>query len=213
MRKPQRLPPPVLKPDEMSKLLDSIDPTTPLGGRDRALYELMYATGARLGELCGMEVDDVDLDERLARIHKGKGGKQRVVPFGPVARHHLENYLRWVRPAFARKQTTRGLWLSHTGRPLPRDTIRQRLKQYMRAAGIDKRLTPHGLRHACATHLLQRRADLRHIQELLGHASVESTQVYTQVDVQNLKETLARCHPREGKTAADDGNGGLKGGT
>lgn len=205
VRQPERLPPPVLSAAEVGKLLDSIDPTTPLCGRDRAFFEMMYATGARRGEMLGMELDDLDLGERLVRIRKGKGGKQRVVPFGAVAANHVENYLRWVRPAFARKMPSRVLWLSHTGRRWQRDVIGERLKCYLRAAGIDKRLTPHGLRHACATHLLRRKADLRHIQELLGHASVESTQVYTHLEVQDLKETLARCHPRETDPLRPDG--------
>ncbi len=206
MRQHSRLPPAVLSPDEMAKVLDSIDPSTPRGGRDRAFFEMMYATGARIGEMLGMDVDDVDLSERLARIRHGKGGKERVVPFGTVAQNHLENYLRWVRPTFAGKSTTRALWLNTTSTRLIRVTVRERLQGYLSTLGITKRLTPHGLRHACATHLLKRKADLRHIQELLGHASVEATQVYTHLEVEDLKETLARCHPRE-RTEVPPGEG------
>ena len=200
VRMPQRLPPPVLKPDEMAKLLDSIDPSTPHGGRARAMYELMYSTGARAGEMVGMEVGDVDLDERMVRIRHGKGGKQRVVPFGEVAAMYLENYLRWIRPGLCRQQRRSlptALWLSWRGLPIEYQTVRYDLLQHLKTLGIEKRLTPHGLRHACATHLLDRHADLRHIQELLGHSSVETTQIYTHVSIGHLKETLQRCHPRE----------------
>jgi site-specific recombinase XerD len=194
LRKPQRLPPPVL-----TKLLDSIEPGTPLGGRDRALFELMYSTSARVGEMVAMELGDVDLDERLARIRKGKGGKQRIVPVGAVTAAYLDNYLRWVRPGFCRSggAAPRSLWLTPSGSVLCDYTVRLRLRRYLQALGIEKRLTPHGLRHVCATHLLERQADLRHIQELLGHASVATTQIYTHVSIGHLKGTLQRCHPRE----------------
>lgn len=197
MKQPRRLPPPVLSPDEVSRLLDSIDPATPKGGRDRALYELMYSSGARVSEVVGMELGDANLSDRLAWIRRGKGGKERVVPFGPIAASYLDNYLRWVRPGFCGALTPRALWLTPWGTPLCDYTVRVRLHRYIKALGLPKRLTPHGLRHACATHLLERHADLRHIQEILGHASISTTQVYTHVSVGHLKETLARCHPRE----------------
>lgn len=206
LRKPQRLPPPVLTSEEVAKLLDSIEPGTPLGGRDRAFFELMYSTGARIGEMVAMEVGDVDFEEKLARICKGKGGKQRTVPVGAVAAAYLDNYLRWVRPGFCRSAhvAPRSLWLTPSGSPLCDYTVRIRLRRYLRALGLQKRLTPHGLRHACATHLLERQADLRHIQELLGHASVATTQIYTHVSIGHLKETLQRCHPRERAANAGD---------
>jgi len=216
LKEPEQLPPPVLKSDEMAKLLDSIDPSTPDGGRDRALYELLYSTGARAGETVAMEVDDVDIDERMVRIRCGKGGRQRVVPFGEVAATYLDNYLRWCRPGLCRQQgrPVRALWLTARGQPIGYYTVRMRLRQYKEALGIEKRLTPHGLRHACATHLLERRAELRHIQELLGHASVATTQIYTHVSIGHLKETLARCHPRErGNLKIEDKDDGAIRGT
>jgi site-specific recombinase XerD len=160
---------------------------------------LLYSTGARAGETVAMEVDDVDLDERMVRIRCGKGGKQRVVRFGEVAASYLENYLHWCRPGLCRQhgRPIRALWLTMLGKPMGYFTVRARLRQYREALGIEKRLTPHGLRHACATHLLERHAELRHIQELLGHASVATTQIYTHVEVGHLKEILQRCHPRE----------------
>jgi integrase/recombinase XerD len=206
LKEPEQLPPPVLKPDEMARLLDSIDPSTPDGGRDRALFELMYSTGARAGETAALEVDDVDLDERMVRIRCGKGGKQRVVPFGEVAALYLDNYLRWCRPGLLRQEDrpVRALWLTTRGQPMGYFVVRTRLQHYAQALGINKHLTPHGLRHACATHLLERQAELRHIQELLGHASVATTQIYTHVSVGHLRETLQRCHPRERGTVASD---------
>jgi integrase/recombinase XerD len=199
LKEPEQLPPPVLKPYEMARLLNSIDPSTPDGGRDRALFELMYSTGTRAGETAAMEVDDIDLGERMVRIRRGKGGKQRVVPFGEVAAMYLENYLRWCRPGLLRQEDRpeRALWLTSRGQPMGYFVVRARLQHYAQALGIDKHLTPHGLRHACATHLLERQAELRHIQELLGHASVATTQIYTHVSVGHLKATLQRCHPRE----------------
>lgn len=197
LKKPQRLPPPVVSEDEARQILDGIDPTDARGGRDRAMIEVLYATGMRVGELVGLDLDDVDVGERLCRIRRGKGQKQRVVPFGPIAAHYLDNYLRWVRPSFGPAAGERALWMNRWGRRLSEDGVRQALRKYIGRLGIDKRVTPHGLRHACATHLLERQADLRHIQELLGHSSVATTQIYTHVSIKHLKETLARCHPRE----------------
>jgi integrase/recombinase XerD len=200
VKMPQRLPPPVLNIDEVAKLLDSIDPSTPHGGRDRALFELMYSTGMRAGEIVALEVGDVELEDRMVRIRHGKGGKQRIVPIGEVAASHLENYLRWIRPGlcgYQHRDIPSALWLSYQGKPLGYSAVGKHLRRYVNALGLEKRLSPHGLRHACATHLLNRRAELRHIQELLGHASVETTQIYTHVSIGHLKETLQRCHPRE----------------
>jgi site-specific recombinase XerD len=207
---PRRLPPAVLSEDEARRLLDTIDPSTPLGGRDRAIFELLYSTGVRVGELCAMDVEDLEIDRRLCRVRKGKGGKQRVVPIGQITAMQLDHYLRWVRPQLLQGRVTAALWLSRSGLRLVAETVRCLAGQYARAAGVTKKLTPHGLRHACATHLLERQADLRHIQELLGHSSVQSTQIYTHVSVKHLRETLQRCHPRERDTLEDrkdDANG------
>jgi site-specific recombinase XerD len=200
VRVPPRLPPPVMNVATVARLLDAIDPTTPIGARDRALYELLYATGMRASEVLGIEVGDLDLDERLCRIRSGKGGKQRVVPFGAVAHNHLNNYLRWVRPTFAncaRGPAARGVWLNPNGRRPVYETIRHRLAGHARAADVERRVMPHGLRHACATHMLENGAELRHLQELLGHSSVQTTQIYTHLSVAHLKQVLSACHPRE----------------
>jgi integrase/recombinase XerD len=197
VRVPPRLPPPVLSIDEAAFFLESIDPTTPMGARDRAALELCYATGMRAGELLSLDVEDLDLSDRLCRIRHGKGGKQRVVPFGPEAARQIENYLRWVRPALLRGRATRALFLSPRGHRVRYAKLRLRLLLHVGAARLGKRLTLHGLRHACATHLIERHAEIRHVQELLGHASVETTQIYTHLSVRHLKEMLHRCHPRE----------------
>ena len=122
------------------------------------------------------------------------------VPFGPVAAAHLDNYLRWIRPTFAaraRGAAVRAVWLNPGGRRPVYETIRHRLAQHARHAGLDRRVTPHALRHACATHMLENGAELRHLQALLGHASVQTTQIYTHLSIAHLKDVLARCHPRE----------------
>jgi site-specific recombinase XerD len=200
---PPRLPPPVPSEDDTRRLIESVDPSTPLGARDRAILELFYGTGIRVGELVALEVDDIDLGARLCRIRRGKGGKGRIVPFGPSAAQQLDNYIRWVRPGWLRNRPETALWLNQWGLRLTEWTARKRVRFAAVAAGFERRLTPHGLRHACATHLLENHADLRHIQELLGHGSVKTTQIYTHVSVKHLRETLARCHPRERDPLAD----------
>jgi site-specific recombinase XerD len=205
VKQPPRLPPPVISEAETARLLDGIDPSDGREARDRALLELMYSTGARVNETASIEVDDLDLANRTVRINKGKGGKQRVVPFGPVAAEQLDHYIRWVRPDLAGSRATRALWLTSRGTPMRPYLIRRRMERYVRQAELGRKVTPHGLRHACATHLLERHADLRHIQELLGHSSVETTQIYTRVSVKHLKKTLERCHPRE-RAGSDEGD-------
>jgi site-specific recombinase XerD len=138
------------------------------------------------------------------RIRKGKGSKQRIVPVGAVSAAYLDNYLRWVRPGFCRagNMAPRVLWLNPRGSPLSDYTVRMNLRPYLQALGIKKRLTSHGLRQASAIHLLERQADLCHIPELLGHASVATSQIYIHVSIGHLK-TLQRCHPRERGTITE----------
>jgi len=133
-----------------------------------------------------------------------RAGRFAVVAARSTATY-LEDYLRWCRPGLCRREggPNRALWLTMLGKPMRYFTVRARLHRYAETLGIDKRLPPYGLRHACATHLMERRAELRHIQELLGHASVATTQIYTHVSIGHLKETLQRCHPRERGTIAE----------
>ncbi len=193
----QRLPR-VLKPAEVAALLDRIPATAPLELRDRALFELAYASGLRAEELVSLVVDAVDFDSETVRV-EGKGGKTRLVPTGEHALRALESYLARGRVALV-NDARRELFLSKSGRPLSTSDVRRRLRTWVRLAAsqapalIDAH--PHALRHSFATHLLEGGADLRSIQELLGHASISTTQVYTRVESARLRTAYARAHPR-----------------
>lgn len=198
-RKPQRLPR-VLKPAEVAALLDRIPGDGPLELRDRALFELAYSSGLRAQELVSLELDSLDFDSETVRV-RGKGQKTRLVPVGEHARQALERYLDRSRPALIQRgDDDRTLFVSKSGRRLSRSDVRRRLRSWARRAAphapavIDTH--PHALRHSFATHLLEGGADLRTIQELLGHASISTTQVYTRVESSRLRSAYARAHPR-----------------
>jgi site-specific recombinase XerD len=196
-KKPRRLPR-VLRPDEVDALLDRIPATSPLELRDRALLELAYASGLRAEELVSLNVESVDFDSESVRV-EGKGGKTRIVPVGEHARRALEHYLASGRPALD-VGGEGALLLSKSGRRLSTSDVRRRLRIWARRAArgapalIDAH--PHALRHSFATHLLEGGADLRAIQELLGHATISTTQVYTRVESRRLRSAYARAHPR-----------------
>jgi len=189
--------PRVLKEDEVAALLDSIPASTPLELRDRAIFELAYATGLRAEELTALETGDADFDAEELRVH-GKGGKERVVPVGEQAWRTLNAYLERGRPPLAheRDPQERALFLSKSGRRLGTTDLRRRLRAWMRRAGTAPGATPHTLRHSFATHLLEGGADLRTIQELLGHSTISTTQTYTRVESRRLRKVYARAHPR-----------------
>jgi integrase/recombinase XerD len=193
--RPDQTLPETLHATEVAKLLDSIDPTAALGRRDRAILELFYASGLRLSELCQLRLDMIDLDEGFLRI-TGKGNKTRVVRAGTKAREALAGYLANERPVLVTKKTSSHLFLSIRGTSLSPDRVRQIVKERAKLAGIDQNIYPHLLRHSFATHLLEGGADLRVIQELLGHADISTTQIYTHVDRQRLKSIHQRFHPR-----------------
>ncbi len=198
-KKPQRLPR-VLRPDEVAALLDRIPATTPLELRDRAIFELAYASGLRAEELVSLDLHSVDFDSESVRV-EGKGGKTRVVPAGEHALRALERYLARARPALdVGAETTSALFLSKSGRRLGTSDIRRRLRTWARQAAARVPALagahPHALRHSFATHLLDGGADLRAIQELLGHSTISTTQVYTRVESARLRSTYARAHPR-----------------
>jgi len=198
-KKAQRLPR-VLKASEVAALLDSIPAATPLDLRDRALFELAYACGLRAEELVNLDLDSVDFDSESVRV-EGKGGKTRLVPVGEHARTALERYLARSRPELAgERPTDPALFLSKSGRRLSTSDIRRRLTGWARRAMARSpalaRAHPHALRHSFATHLLDGGADLRAIQELLGHATISTTQVYTRVESARLRSTYSRAHPR-----------------
>ncbi|MEC7543283.1 MAG: site-specific tyrosine recombinase [Verrucomicrobiota bacterium] len=180
--------------EEMERFLNAPDTQTPLGKRDRALFELMYGSGLRVSEICDLPMTAVDLDEGFARIF-GKGSKERVVPVGRLAVQAIRNYLHGGRPALTKDGTGGELFLSKRGKGISRKMVWVLVKEYTRRAGIEKNLTPHGLRHSFATHLLMGGADVRAVQEMLGHADVGTTQVYTQVEVERLLDEHANFHP------------------
>jgi site-specific recombinase XerD len=182
--------PHVMKPDEVVELLERIPGTTPLDLRDRAMFELAYAAGLRAEELVNLDTASADPDAEQVRV-EGKGSRTRVVPAGEHAWRALDRYLARGRPALDAGES-QALFLSKSGRRLSTSDVRRRLKLQARRAGI----SPHTLRHSFATHLLEGGADLRSIQELLGHASISTTQTYTRVDSRRLKRAYARSHPR-----------------
>lgn len=196
---PARRLPKALPYDQISRLLDAAGgegPDAPRGLRDRALLELLYSTGARISEIIGLDVDDIDTEDR-AVILRGKGGKQRMVPIGRPALAAVDAYLVRGRPELStRGKSTPALFLNHRGGRLSRQTAWQVLNSAAERAGIAAHVSPHTLRHSFATHLLDGGADVRVVQELLGHASVTTTQIYTLVTVGTLHEVWATAHPR-----------------
>jgi integrase/recombinase XerC/integrase/recombinase XerD len=193
-KRPARLPR-VLKPDEVSALLDRIPGSSALELRDRALFELAYACGLRAEELVALAVAAMDFDAEQVRV-EGKGGKTRFVPVGELALAAVARYLERGRPALARGDLQTALFLSKSGRRLSTSDVRRRLHAWEGRLGVAGAASPHALRHTFATHLLDGGADLRTIQELLGHASISTTQVYTRVESARLRRAYTRSHPR-----------------
>lgn len=187
--------PAVLSVEETERLLDVPRPGTHEGRRDRAMLELMYATGVRVSEVAGLKTADVNLDVGYLRC-MGKGSKERIVPLGRQARKAVKGYLAETRPAFARPSSPDALFLTRRGKGFSRQGIWRIVTQHARAAEIGKEITPHTLRHSFATHLLSRGADLRVVQEMLGHADISTTQTYTHVDKDRLKGIHTQFHPR-----------------
>lgn len=193
-RLPRKLPA-ALSKEEVQQLLKQPDPRTPLGLRDKAMLELAYAAGLRVSELVGLRLQDIDLQEGFVRVF-GKRAKERWVPFGDNAKAAVAEYLRLARPKLQGKRSEDYLFLSERGSPISRTHFWLRLKKYARLAGIAKPVSPHTLRHSFAVHLLQGGADLRAVQEMLGHTSINTTQIYTRVNVDHLREVYVKHHPR-----------------
>jgi len=190
--------PVVLTESEVLKLLETPDIKKLTGIRDRALLELLYGTGLRNGELCSLTLDLLDLATHRVRLQKGKGEKPRVLPLGQEAQAWLELYLENVRPFWLRDPAVQAVFLDRWGSgPILRTAVSGLVRQLGRKAGLGKAVTPHALRHSCATHMLRRGASLRHLQQLLGHEQISSTEHYTRVEVSDLRRVLLRCHPRE----------------
>jgi integrase/recombinase XerD len=194
---PRTLPRP-LPVDDVARLVESPAGEEPAALRDRAMLETMYGAGLRVSELVGLDVDDVDLDEGSVRV-TGKGSKQREVPLGRMASEAVAAYVTRGRPRLASGSSRGALFLNTRGGRLTRQAFWQMLKRQAERAGIRRRVTPHTLRHSYATHLLEGGADVRVVQELLGHASVATTQIYTLVTEQHLREVFVTAHPRARK--------------
>jgi integrase/recombinase XerD len=188
--------PDTLNEVEVQTLVESIQGTSPLDRRDRAILELFYASGLRLAEAIGMRLEHLDLEQGFLRI-TGKGGKTRITPMGKQARETVTAYLELARPSLVKAKTESWLFLSERGSRLSPSRVQKMLKERALKAGLDpKRIHPHLLRHSFATHLLGNGADLRVIQEMLGHANITTTQIYTHVDQARLKQTHRQYHPR-----------------
>jgi integrase/recombinase XerC len=183
-----------LSEDEMVKLLEIPPSDDALGLRDRAILEFFYATGIRVSELVGADLDDISLDEKMVRV-RGKGKKERLVPFGRKAAASLEAYLR-VRASFPLVLGESATFLNYQGTRLTSRSVQRLVTKYFKLAALRTKISPHALRHSFATHLLSRGADLRVIQELLGHESLATTQKYTHVDVKHLLDVYRKAHPR-----------------
>jgi len=189
--------PDVLSVEEAGRMLETPDQSHPLYWRDRSILEVLYATGVRVSELVELRVADVDLEGGFCTVF-GKGSKERMVPLGGPARRSLERYLREVRPRLDGGQGRGIVFLNQRGKPLTRMTVWNLVKRAATEAGITRKVSPHTLRHTFATHLLEGGADLAAVQELLGHADISTTQIYTHVDREYLREVHRSFHPRGG---------------
>ncbi|MFQ5823273.1 MAG: site-specific tyrosine recombinase [bacterium] len=188
--------PVVLEPEEVERIIIQPDIGTPLGLRDRAMLEFLYTTGVRVGELVSAVRSDLHFPNEFIRVF-GKGSKERLVPIHRQAILFTERYLKEVRPMLANKHSGDALFLNWWGRALTKQGFSKILKVYVRQAGIAKRVTPHTFRHSFATHLLKGGANIRAVQEMLGHEDISTTQLYTHLDRKYLKEVHGKCHPLE----------------
>ena len=191
----ERYLPDTLNIPDVERLLAAVGDSVPLALRDRAILELLYASGLRISELCDARIENIDLDDGWIRV-TGKGNKTRIVPVGAKAREAIARYLATERPQLVRPKTGAEIFLSNNGKKLTRARIWQLIKQYAALAGLEANVYPHLLRHSFATHLLSNGADLRVIQELLGHADISTTEIYTHVDQRRLKSVHKKFHPR-----------------
>ena len=193
-KSPKKLPS-VLSENEISSIINCIEETSQFGKRDKAIIEMLYSCGLRVSELCDLDLSNLFLDDDLIRIF-GKGMKERLLPIGKRAKTYLNNYLIHVRPGFKRKDQFSTVFLSRNGKPLTRAMINKIINKWSSLSGISKTVSPHTLRHSFATHLLEGGADLRFVQALLGHSDITTTQIYTHLDKEHLKEVYKTHHPR-----------------
>jgi integrase/recombinase XerD len=181
--------------EQVEALLKAPAGEEPAAVRDRALLELAYATALRASEVTGLRLEEIDFEEGFVRC-RGKRSRERIVPFGSKARQALERYLEGVRGGLLRDRSERAVFLTRFGRPFTRMGYWKLIQGHARRAGIDRSVSPHTLRHSCATHLLEGGCDLRVVQEFLGHRSIETTQIYTHLDRNYLREVHTKFHPR-----------------
>ncbi|WJH34261.1 site-specific tyrosine recombinase XerD [Paenibacillus sp. CC-CFT747] len=199
--------PKVLSIAEVETLLDAPETTTPSGIRDKAMLEILYATGIRVTELISLDVGNVNLGMGFVRCI-GKGSKERIIPLGRIAAHWLDQYIQAMRPKLLKQaKEEEALFINHLGTRLTRQGFWKIIKKYAREAQIVKDITPHTLRHSFATHLLDNGADLRAVQEMLGHADISTTQIYTHVTKSRMKEVYDRTHPRAKMQLSEQGQG------
>ena len=185
----------VLKVEEVEKFLESIPCSTELEVRNKAMFEILYSCGLRVSELVNLRLQNIDFDEELLRF-MGKGDKERITPVGDVGMLFLKKYLRTGRYKIEKERKSDYVFLNKNGKKMTRQGFWKILKKYARRLNIDKNLYPHIFRHSFATHMLQRGADLRTVQELLGHSSISTTEIYTNLDKEHIKEVYFRYHPR-----------------
>jgi integrase/recombinase XerD len=194
-RMEKRLPTEALSIAEVDRLLAVPNVTDPLGVRDRAMLEMFYATGLRRTELCALDLPDVNPERGTLTVRRGKGKRDRVVPLGGRAACWVDRYIRDVRPRLSLDTRTQALFLTGYGEAFNPDVVSRMVSSWIKEAGLRKKGSCHLLRHSCATHMLEGGADIRYIQQLLGHAKLETTAIYTEVTIRQLLEVHARCHP------------------
>ncbi|MFQ5450831.1 MAG: tyrosine recombinase XerC [Nitrospinaceae bacterium] len=201
--------PSYLSVDDMFRLLDLPNPKTFLGARDRAIFELFYSTGIRISELVGLVLEDLHLDHRMVKV-RGKGKKERLLPLGGKCIDAIQDYLafreKWMKDRAASQPVPREVFLNHRGKSLSTRGVRKIMEKYIKQNYFPGKISPHSIRHSFATHMLEAGADLRSIQEMLGHSSLSTTQKYTHLTIDRLAETYDKAHPRaRRKTLASTG--------
>ncbi|MCH7928326.1 MAG: site-specific tyrosine recombinase XerD [Candidatus Dadabacteria bacterium] len=187
--------PDILSLQEIVELLESPDDSTNIGQRDSTMLEVLYGTGIRVSELINLELNGLNFDLGYIMV-MGKGSKERIVPLGSIALQKVKSYIEYGRNALLKDKSSNYLFLNRNGKRMTRQGFWKNLRQYVIKSGINKTVTPHTIRHTFATHLLERGADLRTIQILLGHSDISSTQIYTHIDIKRLKDIHAKHHPR-----------------
>lgn len=196
-REPKLLPRNILSQAEVRKILGQPDIHLPLGYRDRTILELLYSTGIRASEIRHIDINDINCHDGVLLIRKGKGNKDRYVPIGKSALQFIEGYMQHIRPGLLRDRVSDALFVTEAGNRLGKTALDKLIRKYAKLANIKKVVSCHTFRHTCATHLVNNGMDIRHVQALLGHASLDSTQIYTRVAIRDLKRVIKKHHPRE----------------